>query len=70
MNIKILQLLDGAKVAEGITVIIDVFRAFSTACYAVEKGIEKIYPVGNIEMAYELKKANPDYILVGERDEQ
>lgn len=70
MNIKILQLLDGAKVAEGLTVIIDVFRAFSIACYAIDKGIEKIYPVGNIELAYELKKANPGYILVGERDER
>lgn len=70
MNIKILQLLDGAKVAEGLTVIIDVFRAFSTACYAIDKGIEKIYPVGNIELAYDLKKANTDYILVGERNER
>ena len=29
MNIKILELIDGAKKAEGLTVIIDVFRAFT-----------------------------------------
>jgi 2-phosphosulfolactate phosphatase len=70
MNIKILQLLEGAKNAEGLTVIIDVFRAFSTACYAFELGAEKIIPVGNIDVSYELKKNNPEYVLVGERNEQ
>lgn len=70
MKIEILQLLEGAKAAQGLTVIIDVFRAFSTACYAFEKGINKIYPVGNIEFAYTLKKRNPEFILVGERNEQ
>jgi len=70
MEINIFQLLDGAKAARGLTVIIDVFRAFSTACYAFEGGIVKSYPVGDIEIAYQLKKKNPDYILVGERNEK
>jgi len=70
MNIEILQLLDGAKKAQGLTVIIDVFRAFSTACYAFDAGIQRIYPVGDLEKAYQLKQDNPDYILVGERNEQ
>lgn len=70
MKIQILQLLDGAKSATGLTVIIDVFRAFSTACYAFDKGCEKIYPVGDINLAYKLKEKNTDYILVGERNEQ
>jgi 2-phosphosulfolactate phosphatase len=70
MEIEILQLLDGAKKAQGLTVIIDVFRAFSTACYAFSNGIQRIYPVGDLEMAYQLKQQNPDYILVGERNEQ
>ncbi len=70
MNINILQLIEGAKVASGITVVIDVFRAFSTACYAVDKGIRRIYPVGDINQAYQLKKEHPDYLLVGERNEQ
>ncbi|HZL11604.1 MAG TPA: 2-phosphosulfolactate phosphatase [Prolixibacteraceae bacterium] len=70
MDIKILQLLEGARKAEGLTVIIDVFRAFSTACYAFENGVQRIYPVGDLEMAYQLKQQNPDFILVGERKEQ
>ena len=70
MNIQILQLLDGAKSARGLTVIIDVFRAFSTACYAFDIGARKIFPVGDINLAYKLKEQNPEYILVGERNEQ
>ncbi|HAQ19096.1 MAG TPA: 2-phosphosulfolactate phosphatase [Prolixibacteraceae bacterium] len=70
MEIEILQLLEGAKKAKGLTVIIDVFRAFSTACYAFGNGVQRIYPVGDLEKAYRLKQQNPDYILVGERNEQ
>jgi 2-phosphosulfolactate phosphatase len=70
MEINILQLLDGARQAEGLTVIIDVFRAFSLACYVMDNGAKEILPVGNISDAYELKKANPGYILIGERNEQ
>ncbi len=70
MNVEILQLLEGAREARGLTVIIDVFRAFSTACYAFGNGIQRIYPVGDLEKAYELKRQNPGYILVGERNEQ
>ena len=33
MEIRILELIEGAKKAEGLTVIIDVFRAFSLECY-------------------------------------
>jgi 2-phosphosulfolactate phosphatase len=70
MKIEILQLLEGAQKAKGLTVIIDVFRAFSTACYASQAGVQRIYPVGDLEKAYSLKQQNPDYILVGERQEQ
>ena len=70
MDIKILQLLEGAKEAEGLTVIIDVFRAFSTSCYAFEAGATKIFPIGDIQFAYHLKTQNPDLVLMGERNEQ
>jgi 2-phosphosulfolactate phosphatase len=65
-----LQLLAGASKSQGLKVIFDVFRAFSTACYAYANGIERIYPVGDLDQAYRLKQQNPDYILVGERNEQ
>lgn len=67
MNIQILELAEGAKKAEGLTVIIDVFRAFSTACYAIEQGAGRIIPVGDIEVAYQLKEQHPDWLLIGER---
>ena len=70
MKIEILQLLEGARNAQGLTIIIDVFRAFSTACYAFGNGIQRIYPVGDLEKAYQLKQQNPEFILVGERNEQ
>lgn len=70
MNINIFQLLDGAKEATGLTVIIDVFRAFSVACYIVNNGAKRIIPVGDIDIAYKLKEENPDYILIGERKER
>lgn len=70
MDIEILQLLEGAQKSGGLTVIIDVFRAFSTACYAYGGNIRRIYPVGGLEKAYQLKQQNPEYILVGERNEQ
>lgn len=70
MEVKILQLLEGAQKSRGLTVIIDVFRAFSTACYAFGGGIKCIFPVGDLKIAYEMKELNPEYILVGERHEK
>ena len=48
MKIKIFELIDGAKKAEGLTVIIDVFRAFTLETYLFAQGAEKIYPVGEM----------------------
>lgn len=67
MEIKILQLIDGAKKARGLTVIIDVFRAFSVECYAMDSGAREIFPVGDIQKAYEMKSENPSFLLFGER---
>lgn len=67
MNIKILHLLEGAKKATGLTVIIDVFRAFSVEAFLFDCGVEKIIPVADIDLAYEYKKNNSGLTLVGER---
>jgi 2-phosphosulfolactate phosphatase len=69
MNIRILHLIDGAREARGLTVVIDVFRAFSLAAYAFAGGVEKIIPVGNLEDAWKLRQLHPDWLLAGERDE-
>ncbi len=68
MNINILHLLEGAKEAKGITVIIDVFRAFSLEAYLFSQGAKVIYPIGSLDEALELKKLHPEYISFGERE--
>ncbi|MCR5067737.1 MAG: 2-phosphosulfolactate phosphatase [Erysipelotrichaceae bacterium] len=67
MDIRIYELIDGARDARGLTVIIDVFRAFSLEAYLFSRGVEKIYPIGTIAEAFALKKKNPDCLLIGER---
>jgi len=67
MNVRILQLLEGAKEATGLTVIIDVFRAFSVECYLMQNGARLLLPVGDKDEAYALKKEMPQCILIGER---
>ena len=67
MKIDILHLLDGAKNARGLVVVIDVFRAFSFECYAIQNNVRRIIPVASQELAYELKQGNPDFLLAGER---
>ena len=69
MEIQILQLVEGARAAKGIAVIIDVFRAFTTECFFMANGARTILPIGEEALAYALKKEHPDYILAGERDE-
>lgn len=67
MNIQILQLIDGARASRGLTVIIDVFRAFSVEAYLFAQGADKIIPVGDADLAYRLKRDNPSFLLAGER---
>lgn len=67
MNIELLQMIEGAKQAKGLTVIIDVFRAFSLECYLTAAKAGRILPVGAKETAYALKEKHPEYVLVGER---
>ena len=70
MQIEILQIISGAKKAKGLTVIIDVFRAFSTACYVMAAGAVKIIPVEHVEEAFKLKGITKGAILMGERQER
>lgn len=67
MNVQILELIEGAKRAEGLTVIIDVFRAFTLECYAFAGGAVKSYPTAALEDAFAMKKEDPARILIGER---
>ena len=66
-NINILRLIGGARQARGLTVIIDVFRAFSLECYLYNMGVKEIRPVGSIDEAFALNQHIPGSILIGER---
>lgn len=68
MRIERLSLISGARRASGLAVIIDVFRAFTTAAYVMANGAERIIPIGSLKEAFELKRLHPDWLLMGERD--
>ena len=66
-EVNIFHLIGGAKQATGLTVIIDVFRAFSLECYLFDYGVTAIRPVGSIDDAFRLHAENPGSVLIGER---
>lgn len=67
MNVQILELIDGAKAAKGLTVIIDVFRAMTVEAYVIKNGAVDLIPMGDIQEAYAYRDAHPGTILMGER---
>jgi 2-phosphosulfolactate phosphatase len=70
MNVEILEFVEGARKAHGITVIIDVFRAFSVVCYASDGGAVKIIVTDEVSKAFDLRESYKKVVLVGERDEK
>jgi len=69
MKIEILQFVKGAAEARGIAVVIDVFRAFSTACYASDSGASRLIATSSINEAFLLKRQYKNSVLAGERNE-
>lgn len=67
MKIKRLSTVKGARKARGLAIIIDVFRAFTSAAYVMANGAEKIIPVLTVEESFQLKKLNPNWIQIGEK---
>ncbi len=68
MEIRIDSLYRGAREAQGTVVIIDVFRAFTTAAVAFSKGAEKIVLVAEVEEALSLREQGVGEICMGEVD--
>ena len=66
MKIRILKTIEEAGKAEGLVVMIDVFRAFSLECYLFAAGARRIYPVKDLEEARAAAAAHEDCILIGE----
>jgi 2-phosphosulfolactate phosphatase len=67
MQIDLLDHVAGAREARGIAVVIDVFRAFSVAPHAFDRGAARVFPVGEIAEAFELGRRFPGAVLAGER---
>jgi len=66
--VDVVDFVAGAQSARGLTVVIDVFRAFSLAAYAFSRGAASIIPVAAIEDALALKRQYPAALLLGERE--
>ena len=66
MEIRRLSTVAGAREARGLAVIIDVFRAFTTAAHVMANGAERIVPVLTVEESFQLKGLHPDWLQIGE----
>ncbi|MCH7745272.1 MAG: 2-phosphosulfolactate phosphatase [Chloroflexi bacterium] len=66
MEIRMGSLLRGAQEAEGTAIIIDVYRAFTTAAVAFSRGVEKIVLVAEVEEALELRNRGMGDLCMGE----
>jgi 2-phosphosulfolactate phosphatase len=67
MKIDVLDHVAGARQARGIAVVIDVFRAFSVAPHAFDVGASRVFPVGDVDEAFELGRRFAGAVLAGER---
>ena len=66
MRIVIDSLLEGARRARGAVVIVDVFRAYTTAATAFARGAEKIILVAEVDEALQLRERGIGELCVGE----
>jgi 2-phosphosulfolactate phosphatase len=66
LNVRVASLLEGARIATGYAVIVDVFRAFTTAAFCIAAGAREIVLVSDHEQALALKAADPSLFLTGE----
>ena len=66
MSVRRCSGLDGAREAIGTAVIIDVFRAFTTAAFCVGAGAREVMLVGDHTDALALKAVDPTLFLTGE----
>ncbi len=66
MKIRRVSLLEGARSVRGHVVIVDVYRAFTTAAFCIAAGASEIVLVETPEQAFALKAADPGVFLTGE----
>ena len=68
MEIRVGSLLRDAREATGAAIIIDVFRAFTTAAIAFDHGAKDITLVAEVEEALALRERGIGDVLMGEVD--
>jgi 2-phosphosulfolactate phosphatase len=66
MEIRIESLIEGARRARGTVVIVDVFRAFTTAAVALARGADRIIMLPEVEEALRLRDEGVGDVCVGE----
>ena len=66
MEIVVDSLLEGALRARGVVIIIDVFRAYTTAAVALARGAQKIVLVAEVDEALALRRDGVGDLCVGE----
>ena len=66
MEIVIDSLLEGARRARGVVVIVDVLRAYTTAAVALSRGASKIVLVAEVEEALALRSDGVGELCMGE----
>tara|TARA_B100001013_G_C24597113_1_gene437252 strand:- start:577 stop:1266 length:690 start_codon:yes stop_codon:yes gene_type:complete len=68
MKVKLESLIQGARNADGTVVVIDVFRAFTTAAVAFSQGAKRVVMVAEVEDALRLKNEDKGELCIGEVD--
>ena len=68
MEVRLGSLVRDAEEAEGVVIIIDVFRAFTTAAIAFDHGVTQITLVAEVEEALELHGKGVGDLVMGEVD--
>lgn len=58
--------LNNCSTAEGMVVVIDVIRAFTTAAYALAAGVQEIFLVSTLDEAFALRDQLPGACIAGE----
>ena len=66
MKVRVTRFLDGARAATGSAVIVDVFRAFTTAAFCIAAGAREIVLLADHEQALAMKREDAALFLTGE----
>jgi 2-phosphosulfolactate phosphatase len=68
VNVRVTSFLEGAREATDHAVIVDVFRAFTTAAFCAAAGAREVVLVADHERALVMKREDPSLFLTGEID--